>query len=799
MTKLRHLKATGFRGARFAFPVDFTKDHRSIAVFGENASGKSTITDALEWFITDRIDHLWREDCKAEALRHVLCGDEEPSVVEVSFEGKDRAGTKTLTPKLKSNTAYNSPEVGPLIERLQGDRIILRHAQIVEFLNDKKGEKRKVIASIIGYEEITKFRDVIQQTRNALQKEDEYTGAKQQSNRLQGRMIEIVGEIVKSDARFYEIVNDIIKPIKIETRIFDEETLQKTVLELRGLGSDPEKIKAAERLKQFEKACDDLKRDIEDVSTKADAFVGPYNLLAKERESVNKLRLSEFLTKGRDVLADGSFTDPQCPFCLSSYDLSVLQTEVAARIIALAELQKKLETSGQAKEALLQAVTTAGQTANTLIQTYAELEEFSEFIAAATAARNALRSYYAATKSAFERLQAFTDPEGFAPAIAQLLKRLEEATGQAQQAATRLDLSEREKLVAAALDKLQQLRRDMADYAECQRTVKSFEDQIMTLTSLFDDFVAVQNTVLQAVLDRISKDVGQFYKILHPKENVDEVRLSMVGEEGVEFEYLFHKRKTYPPHKYLSESHLNSLGVVLFLANARIFNKEARFVILDDIVTSFDFKHRRRLLRLIKEEFADWQVIILTHENMWFELIKREMKEQGWLFREVQSDPTNGISLDESPATLRAIIVQKRGKDDVTNDLRKLLEATLKEICLRLEVKLVFRLNEYNERRMPEEMLSQIRGMLKEKSPDLANNKIFSDLAGSILVANIGSHDNPERIVGGDIDVVLDDIESLASLFVCESCQRFVQASAHVPGSKAIACRCGKKQIPWKR
>jgi len=377
--------------------------------------------------------------------------------------------------------------------------------------------------------------------------------------------------------------------------------------------------------------------------------------------------------------------------------------------------------------------------------------------------------------------------------------RIEEVTGQAQQAATRLDLSEWEKQVAAALDKLQQLRRDMAEYSDYQRTVKAFEAQIMTLTNVFEDFVTAQNDALQAVLDRISKDVGGFYKLLHPKENVDEVRLNMVGEEGVEFGYLFHGKRTQPPHKYLSESHLNSLGVALFLANARIFNKEARFVVLDDIVTSFDINHRFRLLRLLKEEFADWQIIILTHDNMWFELIKREMREQGWLFREVQSDATNGILLNESPATLRAIIDQKRGKEDVTNDLRKLLEAMLKELCLSLDVKLVFRLNEHNERRMPEEMLSQLRSTLKDKSPDLAKDQIFSDLAGSTLVTNIGSHDNEEKIAGGDIDVVLDDIGKLASLFMCESCDRFVQASINVPASKAIACRCGKKQIVWRR
>jgi|SRR5712671_4837866 hypothetical protein len=42
---------------------------------------------------------------------------------------------------------------------------------------------------------------------------------------------------------------------------------------------------------------------------------------------------------------------------------------------------------------------------------------------------------------------------------------------------------------------------------------------------------------------------------------------------------------------------------------------------------------------------------------------------------------------------------QKRKEHDVPNDIRKLLEASLKEICHALEVKLPFRFNDENERR----------------------------------------------------------------------------------------------------
>ncbi len=49
--------------------------------------------------------------------------------------------------------------------------------------------------------------------------------------------------------------------------------------------------------------------------------------------------------------------------------------------------------------------------------------------------------------------------------------------------------------------------------------MKAYEAQILSLSTIFDAFKSVQNDALQAVLDRISENVGKFYAALHPKEN----------------------------------------------------------------------------------------------------------------------------------------------------------------------------------------------------------------------------------------------------------------------------------------
>jgi len=235
------------------------------------------------------------------------------------------------------------------------------------------------------------------------------------------------------------------------------------------------------------------------------------------------------------------------------------------------------------------------------------------------------------------------------------------------------------------------------------------------------------------------------------------------------------------------------------MASAKLFNKHSRFFILDDVVTSLDLGHRRRLLRVIRDEFKDWQILLLTHEPLWFDMIKKELASSGWLFKEVDWDSENGVLLKPSAEDLKALIQLKRSKkDDVSNDLRRLLESTLKEISFALETRVPFRYNDQNERRTSGELLSDLKATVNRKSPGLKKHAIFPSLEGSNLVVNIGSHDNPEPISGGDVDVALNDIETLEKLFSCGSCQRYVKAQNILPGKDKIACKCGKTELDWK-
>jgi len=800
MTKLRKLSIAGFRGARFELPLDFSTNHRSLSVYGENATGKSTVTDALEWFILGRVDHLWREDCKEEALRNVLVGDSDPSEVSVEFSDTALNGTKTLSADLKTRTDYTSPKFLSFLERAKAERIFLRHAQITKFIDQTKSKKKEEIASIIGYQDILGFRDAIQGVYNALRKEAAYTTSKHLAEDAKDKLFRLAGAIISTESELFKSALILIKPFSLGITISDQASYDKALDALRNKISRPDRAEKKFRLDRLKGDCEELITNVGSLLGKKDEFLAKYNALAKNKSDVSRLNIEQFLSMGKEVIDGGHFIEDQCPFCLTPYELEKLRKEVEHRIQQIAEIRRQYDEASALKTEFTSATNSANSVCERLAKNYVDLDKFEELTTAAAMAAAALASFIQDANQHFLKLEPVTVPQHTVDMLSRLATLANASAQLAQSEAGLLELTQKEGQLIDTIEQVRDLRAQYRQYDKNMRTVKAFEAQILSLSTIFDTFKPVQNNALQAVLDRISEDVGKYYGRLHPGENVDNVRLRVVGEEGIEFEYQFHGKPVYPPMKYLSESHLNSLGICLFLASAKLFNKDSQFLVLDDIVTSFDIGHRRRLLRLVKDEFSNWQIILLTHERLLFDMIKRELGQDGWLFKEVEWDAENGIQLTPSAANLREFIVEKRKKYGVSNDIRKLLEASLKEFCYALDVKVSFRFNDENERRMSGELLSELRGTVSRKCPSLKGHAAFSNLEGSNLVATVGSHDNPgETITGGDIDVALADIDALTELFKCKDCGGYVEADRQVSGQNKITCKCGKKELDWKQ
>jgi hypothetical protein len=84
----------------------------------------------------------------------------------------------------------------------------------------------------------------------------------------------------------------------------------------------------------------------------------------------------------------------------------------------------------------------------------------------------------------------------------------------------------------------------------------------------------------------------------------------------------------------LNEARLSALAIATFLAGRLACipenDKALKLLVLDDLLISLDYSHRRPVLDVIGELFKGWQIILLTHDRFWFELAREQLSGAPW-------------------------------------------------------------------------------------------------------------------------------------------------------------------------
>ncbi|MDP2138186.1 MAG: AAA family ATPase, partial [Candidatus Didemnitutus sp.] len=98
------------------------------------------------------------------------------------------------------------------------------------------------------------------------------------------------------------------------------------------------------------------------------------------------------------------------------------------------------------------------------------------------------------------------------------------------------------------------------------------------------------------------------------------------------------------PSEFLNEARVTAIGLCLYLAGmARSIpptrgdgTTYPRLLILDDVLLSLDMAHRLPLLRILRDRFEKWQVLLLTHDRAWYEIAKQQFGDS-WAHHELFS------------------------------------------------------------------------------------------------------------------------------------------------------------------
>ncbi|HTB99720.1 MAG TPA: AAA family ATPase [Ferruginibacter sp.] len=140
------------------------------------------------------------------------------------------------------------------------------------------------------------------------------------------------------------------------------------------------------------------------------------------------------------------------------------------------------------------------------------------------------------------------------------------------------------------------------------------------------------------------------------------------------------------PHSFLNEARLTQIALSVRLA-AMLYRVQTtnlfKFLVLDDMLISLDMSNRMNVVKIILTDpaFADFQLIILTHDKSFFNLIKRNTISQDWKYFDFvkDDDPASQPKVKDSKTELEKAKEYFEDKDfeGCANYLRKTAESLL--------------------------------------------------------------------------------------------------------------------------
>ena len=298
------------------------------------------------------------------------------------------------------------------------------------------------------------------------------------------------------------------------------------------------------------------------------------------------------------------------------------------------------------------------------------------------------------------------------------------------------------------------------------------------------------------VLESISSNIGKFYAHMSSEDHVSGIKLVPVetkGEfSGIVFNLTFFEKNAESPKTYLSESRLNCLGLSIFLASISLFNKNIEFIIFDDVISSFDKNHRYRFDQLLREQFGNYQLIVLTHEKEWFNSFAPKVRGLGWAINRTYWDSNKGIQAEIPLVGYEERIesmIESSKIHGLGNQIRKYAENKLKKICNSLYIPIPFKYNDGNERRTLEELRIWLIKGLKGTDIYTQNKSLFQRISDLGVLSNDSSHDGGYEENMSDMKAAYEDIKNFKNIFICSQCDHFliVNTDSHF---KPKSCKC---------
>ena len=795
MLKIKKITIENFRGLRLPVTIDFVKNNKSTSalIYGRNGTGKSSIVDAWEWLHNFYIKNLNRDGVLLTDLPHKASGGIN-SYISVDFQHTSiNNATATFNPK-KITTPTINGEYNEF-KALSTYPNYLRYTDLNDFIcNKRQAARYEYIAKYFGLEKFSLLQDTLQTTLNkqTINLQNLQAAFVTSSNTINA----ITGLTIVDEATVVKFINTIAGKHKITAiTTFKEAEIVKTALQ-----KIVQKNPVTKELIEWQ-AFQKRQNQFYPITTAKANCIGLEKLFAdlkQNEESIKQLILSSLYEQSIEVmpkLEDKS----KCPVCDETFNGDLLQ-HITAKHNSLSALNKK-KTEFDAKKSLLEK----------------QFEGISRKIAAIEAESSSV--VLAAFQTFFDDLTTINST--LPTLIATLKKQLKDLvtlTISSDTAIAKIDTiisneTASKKLVAdkiAALSKDETTKTLAQDYTNISNIVDNFKshsinkEKVAYLKSITDNLQIFFNslttyiqTEIQNTFTAISADVVDYFNVLensNPDIKNPALKLITGKDKAVELEIEFVSEKITPAFKFLSESQVNSFGLAFFLAAVKRFNKDFKFFILDDVVNSFDSFKRPRVAQLIASRFSDFQVLMVTHDQIFFDTVQRNFSE--WQrYKFTAWDYATGPKCKPSKNYLEEIQSYIDDDKPVTagQTLGKYLEWILGILCENTKTPIPYRVeNVYTLSDYYNPIAKRFREKLKLPNTQHKLFRLLDEFETGTIFRNYCVHwkNEANQFTTEEIDAIFEKWIEIEQIIFCTSCKSFVHYK-NISSTNYVRCDCG--------
>lgn len=769
------IKAIDIHALRGIPDLELELEGKSLLLQGENGTGKSSIVEAIEFFFTGKISHL--EGIMGLSLQrhgpHVNFNPDDVSV-EITFDPGSISLSRTFA------SAPSPPaQFKDYFQVTQKGRFILRRSQILAFIMSQPAERFRTIGSIIGIEPLDEIELEMMRLRDDLKggidsNEEEINGLIKDLSTITGKNI-VRGE-------------DVLPALN--------EMLQETNLPLIKSLEDVDKH-AQEMLRAVRKAENtDRIRVLNEIlqATKvpliADEVVGELNglndkvkHLLQEHDIRLELSVADLLKSGRTVIEEEEMDI--CPLCEQKIDREGLLERIDNRLRTLLNLSEKaseVRTMSVPIMNKLKGITDRLNSTLSKIESFAELAE----------EKGKLSEKISFLSDFVDKIDSAKDLKNEIP-IQELSQQKDETNLvwssipiKCSQILDVIGLTEEERKVLEVVRLIEQARSKAKDLSKVNSELKVCQKYHGLAEKIYSAFSETKKTKIQEIYNSIQGGIQSFYSMLHPNEPHTDIELTVAlgRRASTELKMESFGREGEDPRALTSEGHLDSLGLCIFLAFVKKFNEGCPLIVLDDVVTTVDARHRENICKLLLREFEDKQLIITTHDGMWYEQLctsQRAYKTEG-NFKNLSivdwNVDTGPVITPYKPRWQR--IQEKIASGDkpgAGHEGRVYLEWLLKQVCVVTNAPVP--INNWQRGMVGDLLLhakKRIEALVRDEPYKKKVSLAFTEMERTTILGNLLSHDNPlvDQVSIEEVKRFCNCVHELHGVFLCPNCKYFI-------------------------